>query len=338
MSLNQPSVFQELEEKREKEELDRKARVAEQQKRLEEQRAKEREAIKRKRELDERRKKRQAAEEEEDPDRMPQETRTKIDFSTLRKVNLSELTPDERRDIDKEVEESWKALVEREKEKTQILGNAKHAKPRTVAEQQRKYFQWGKGTVEKIELSPNIGEGTVEQVVRNKKPTAEERGDKLADEVILSSASTADTVKEAFEMLDKNGPEFDETDSDSSAVNQPHQDQVMLKRQSKDETTVEIDVPPPRIADTSAGPVDVGENPSPSGAGAVVAEALANVINKLMPAKQRGYDPSAYREKVLGGEQQYPLANATYHEHYRLSCPARGFLERFSIQGEFFES
>ena len=34
----------------------------------------------------------------------------------------------------------------------------------------------------------------------------------------------------------------------------------------------------------------------------------------------------------------YSLNPEWYRDHFIMSCPAQSFLERFSLQGEFFES
>jgi hypothetical protein len=103
---------------------------------------------------------------------------------------------------------------------------------------------------------------------------------------------------------------------------------VLIKKQSKDEATEILTTTEEkqRAADTLAPrePIDV-------------LEALNSIIKTFVPTKtSQKFDLDEFRDKVFF-DNKYSINKTWYHEHAVMSCPAKHFLERFSVQGEFFE-
>jgi len=67
-----------------------------------------------------------------------------------------------------------------------------------------------------------------------------------------------------------------------------------------------------------------------------VLEALNTIIKSYLPAPSTKFDLYAFREKLFL-DNQYSVNKTWYSDHIVMACPARHFLERFSVQGEFFE-
>ena len=68
-------------------------------------------------------------------------------------------------------------------------------------------------------------------------------------------------------------------------------------------------------------------------------EALTDMLSKLIVGKSptTEFDLDAFTARVMKRDQ-YRLDSEWYNDHFIMSCPAQSFLERFSLQGEFFES
>ena len=115
-------------------------------------------------------------------------------------------------------------------------------------------------------------------------------------------------------------PEFTE-ETKSVPVPEDQPDQVLIKRQSKDETTETL--PAPVVAKEKR----VADN---------VVEAITVIINKLLPATRKEFDQDDFTNRVMK-KDQYVLNDRWYKDHFVMSCPAQGFLQRFSLQGEFFD-
>lgn len=113
-------------------------------------------------------------------------------------------------------------------------------------------------------------------------------------------------------------------------VDIPTEDEsVMIKRQSKDET----------IEEPFKGSQD--EKPTSSsemGMAMEMVEALSNLVNKILVnyTDNVKYDPELFRLRVLEANE-FKINPDWYSDHGIMSCAARSFLERFSIQGDFFE-
>ena len=55
----------------------------------------------------------------------------------------------------------------------------------------------------------------------------------------------------------------------------------------------------------------------------------------LVGSSENEFDPDEFRGRVMS-DKRFEL-NKTWHENYFImSCPAKSFLERFSVHGEFF--
>lgn len=102
---------------------------------------------------------------------------------------------------------------------------------------------------------------------------------------------------------------------------------VLIKKQSKDEATVSLSTEDKtRVAETLAPiePIDI-------------LEALNKIVNTFVPLKvESKFDLEKFRDRVFL-DNQYSVNKSWFVDHAVMSCPAKHFLERFSIQGEFFE-
>ena len=68
-----------------------------------------------------------------------------------------------------------------------------------------------------------------------------------------------------------------------------------------------------------------------------VLEAINTIIKSYLPSPTSPkFDLEEFRDKVFL-DKQYSVNKTWYNDHTVMSCPAKHFLERFSVQGEFFE-
>lgn len=70
-----------------------------------------------------------------------------------------------------------------------------------------------------------------------------------------------------------------------------------------------------------------------------VLQALNTLINKILPSSsiiQQKFDYEDYKSR-LWLDAMYPMNVSWSEDHSVMVCPAKHFIERFSIQGEFFE-
>ena len=91
---------------------------------------------------------------------------------------------------------------------------------------------------------------------------------------------------------------------------------ILIKKQSKDET-VEI------FSDMKSS----------------VLQTLNDIVQNYLPipGDKKPFDSDEFYQR-LKKDMKYPI-NASWIEDFAvMSCPAQSFVERFSIQGEFFES
>ena len=70
-----------------------------------------------------------------------------------------------------------------------------------------------------------------------------------------------------------------------------------------------------------------------------VLQTLNDIVQNYLPIQQekKPFDPDEFYTKLI----QYPLyeVNQSWVQDYSvMSCPAKVFKERFSIQGEFFDT
>jgi hypothetical protein len=99
---------------------------------------------------------------------------------------------------------------------------------------------------------------------------------------------------------------------------------VLIKKQSKDEATEPLSTIEERAAKVSVEPLDI-------------LEALNTLVKSFVPAKSSSrFDPDAFRDRLFL-DNEYAVNRTWMVDHSVMACPARHFLERFSVQGEFFE-
>ncbi len=164
----------------------------------------------------------------------------------------------------------------------------------------------------------NIGIGSVEQIFP-KKASAMSQPEQLSTEkkdLFLQSQDLADHGEDVQpEFSEATGPsEYDAKELDSS--------KLMIKSQSKDEA------------------VEFVGSPAKTRTSSNVVEVLADMIKKMLPTQSRVFDPAAFRQQVLLSEDRrrmhYNNATSTwFNDHSVMACPARDFMNRFAIQGEF---
>ena len=133
------------------------------------------------------------------------------------------------------------------------------------------------------------------------------------------------SISRKFDLNDFHGNFFqvnDKTEEDNN-------NNVLIQKQSKDETTIEI------LSDTATDSEKIAVK-----GGRNVIDALNDIVQTLLPAtikSKKEFDPDEFYTKLM----QYPLyeVNQSWVQDYSvMSCPAKVFKERFSIQGEFFDT
>ena len=103
---------------------------------------------------------------------------------------------------------------------------------------------------------------------------------------------------------------------------------VLIKKQSKDEATEPL---------ATQEEIRVGENLVPTEPMHLL-EALNKIVNAFVPLKtDTSFNLEQFRDRVFL-DSQYSMNRSWALDHTVLACPAKHFLERFSIQGEFFEN
>lgn len=123
--------------------------------------------------------------------------------------------------------------------------------------------------------------------------------------------------------VDLEAPEFTSDTVTDKPVDEEPQEQVLIKRQSKDETTEPLKV---------TKKTEINFDPSE------LLDTISNMIHQIIPPQKgkRDFTLSDFRRRV-STDTQYAM-NSTWSTNYALmSCPAQSFFEKFSIQGEFFE-
>ena len=53
-------------------------------------------------------------------------------------------------------------------------------------------------------------------------------------------------------------------------------------------------------------------------------------------ASLKTFDLDEFRTTVMS-DKRFELNKTWYNDYFIMSCPAKSFIERFSVQGEFFE-
>lgn len=93
---------------------------------------------------------------------------------------------------------------------------------------------------------------------------------------------------------------------------------ILIKKQSKDET------------------VEIFDEMKSS-----MLKTLNTIVKNYLPAQEieaKKFDKDEFYEKLKLDHDKYPLNMSWIQDFGVMSCPAQSFLERFSIQGEFFEN
>ena len=124
--------------------------------------------------------------------------------------------------------------------------------------------------------------------------------------------------------VDESEPAFSKAEEKDVAEESP--DDLLIQRQSKDETVVSSIQGPP------AEKEDDGTDPNPTS----FLEKFTGIWESyLMPNKE--FDLDKFAAKVLSSNNN-PINETWSMDHSILSCPAKHFLERFTIQGEYFDA
>ena len=105
-------------------------------------------------------------------------------------------------------------------------------------------------------------------------------------------------------------------------VSEKSEESVLIKKQSKDETTIEL--------------LGINEKESKK----TVFDALNDIVQTYLPTIQTKTKPFSVEEFYikLQTDFQYPVNQSWTKDFSVMSCPAQVFKERFSVQGEFFDS
>ena len=97
---------------------------------------------------------------------------------------------------------------------------------------------------------------------------------------------------------------------------EPEEESVMIKKQSRDEASEVLQ----EVKST-------------------VLQTLNEIVQNVLPSqpKPRKFDAEEFYQR-LKLDTKYPLNSSWTEDFAVMSCPAQRFIERFSIQGEFFEN
>ncbi|TRY73471.1 hypothetical protein TCAL_01574 [Tigriopus californicus] len=169
----------------------------------------------------------------------------------------------------------------------------------------------GQGTVEVVQiadLNVTAGKESPGQEVLEV-PYEEEANDNEIEGKVVR-------VNEMFEKEDS--PEFQTHTPQITPVKEETTIQgVLIKRQSKDEAIEEL-------------------QPQVTTKGKNFVNTLTDVLKKLLPTHGEDFDLDEFTRSVMD-QKSYVLNQNWYQDHFVMACPAQSFLERFSLQGEFFE-
>ena len=103
---------------------------------------------------------------------------------------------------------------------------------------------------------------------------------------------------------------------------------VLIKKQSKDEATEPL---------ATKEEISVAENLVATEPMHLL-EALNKIVNSFVPLKtDTKFDLEQFRDRLFL-DNLYSMNRSWSSDHTVMACPAKHFLERFSIQGEFFEN
>jgi hypothetical protein len=105
---------------------------------------------------------------------------------------------------------------------------------------------------------------------------------------------------------------------------------LQITKQSKDEAT---DVLMSNEEKKRAGETMAPKEPTD------ILQALNTIIKSYLPSAVNAatkFNLETFRDKLFL-DTLYPVNKSWYDDHAVMACPAKHFLERFSVQGEFFE-
>jgi hypothetical protein len=183
--------------------------------------------------------------------------------------------------------------------------------------------------------------------------TADTKTAAAAKDAKANNVSWPELIEEEEEIISLEDHEVTEEDDDNEdhpdfdfQVSQPQDvpvrddkldndklNNVLIKRQSKDETTVDLDAEEDDEDDVKSRKVDKAN----ANAADNVVEALTDIFNKLLTTQSSAeFDLDLFTAKVMK-KDQYRLDSSWYADYFVMSCPAQSFAERLSLQGEFFE-
>ena len=120
-----------------------------------------------------------------------------------------------------------------------------------------------------------------------------------------------------YDHVELNKPDMKNEPLQQKVVNDHHEanDAMLIKKQSKDET------------------VEVLNEMKTS-----MLQTLNDLVQTYLPMQEKKkFDPLEFYEKIKK-DQKYGLNQSWIQDFAVMACPATSFLERFSIQGEFFEN
>ncbi len=112
------------------------------------------------------------------------------------------------------------------------------------------------------------------------------------------------------------------------------QKDVYIKRQSKDETIIEITTAEDDMESLPGSKTKIN-------LGSSVLGALNDILKQYLSSgiqTSKTYDAVEFRQRLLKDAAAYAVPRSWMSDHSVMSCRAQTFTERFSIQGEFFET
>jgi hypothetical protein len=124
-------------------------------------------------------------------------------------------------------------------------------------------------------------------------------------------------------------PEFSTLLSTDNQLEKDQESPLLIKRQSKDEAIEEM---PNELS---------GEKKASGGSDPLhVLQALNSLIKQILPStsssSQQKFDLEDFKSR-LWLDSLYPMNKSWSEDHSIMVCPAKHFVERFSVLGEFFD-
>ncbi len=235
-------------------------------------------------------------------------------------------------------------MEEQRRKEREYIRRKKEMELKKYSQQLKNQEQLQQNDSTAIEESDNAGDQEDKVVIVNSSTVMSMEYDNV--ELNPAAMDSGDFVESDMEANpDPEGvPDMSDVIDDETKVieNSSPQKEVLIKRQSKDETVEEIKI---KTASTSGmkkkAKLDLGSS---------LFSALNDIVIQYLPTTSGSsdededhllsetYDPDVFREKLLNDNKQYPLNLSWSSDFSVMSCRAQTFTERFSIQGEFFDS